>query len=214
MTSDRNVDCLDLTDEQRVTDTFPDHLLALAQQGHRSAVGEVLGMFRGYLKLLARLQLRGRPGAGDPSDLAQEATLRAFKAFPQFRGTTEAELIAWLRMILSRCLADVHRRQRAEDQRPAQIAAALDRSSFDLMARLVGRQETPSQVVLRREAAVLLGDALERLPADYREAMILRQVEGLPSEQVAERMGRSVASVRKLWARGLIELRQQLRELS
>lgn len=171
-------------------------------------------MFRGYLKLLARLQLRGQAAAGDASDLAQEACLKAYKALHQFRGTTEAELTAWLRKILSRCLADARRRKRPEDQRPAQIAAALDRSSFDLMAQLVGQMESPSQNVLRREAAVLLGDALERLPTDYREAIILRQVEGCSSEQVAQRMNRSVASVRKLWARGLIELRKLLLELS
>jgi RNA polymerase sigma-70 factor, ECF subfamily len=197
-----------------VTDSFPNHLLTLARQGQESAVGELLGMFRGYLKLLARLQIRTRPGLGEPSDFAQEAVIRALKGFNQFRGTTEAELTAWLRKILSRCLADAHRRKSAIHQRPAQAAAKLDRSSHHLLAQIVAPGESPSELFARREAAVLLADALERLPADYREAIILRQVEGLSSEQVGQRMGRSVASVRRLWARGLIELRQQLRELS
>jgi len=197
-----------------VTEPIPEHLLALARQGQESAVGELLGMFRGYLKLLARLQLRTRPELGEPSDLAQEVVLRAFRAFYQFRGTTEAELVAWLRKILSRCLADTYRRERLPQQRQAQTAAQLDRSSHNLLAQLVGPAESPSESMLRREAAVLLAEALERLPPDYREAIILRQVEGLPSEQVAERMGRSTASVRKLWARGLIELRKLLRDLS
>ena len=196
-----------------MTDPSPDHLLTLARQGNDSAVGELLGMFRGYLKLLARLQLRTRPGLGEPSDFAQEAVIRALKGFQQFRGTTEAELTAWLRKILSRCLADAHRRQRP-DGKPAQLAAQLDRSSHQLLAQIVGPGQSPSELFARREEAVLLADALERLPPDYREAIILRQVEGLSSEQVAQRMGRSVASVRKLWARGLIELRKQLRELS
>jgi DNA-directed RNA polymerase specialized sigma24 family protein len=116
---------------------FPTQLLALARQGQESAVGELLGMFRGYFKLLARLQLRARPGLGEPSDFAQEAVVRAFKAFKQFRGTTEAELTSWLRKILSRCLADAHRRQRPE-ARPAQTAAQLDRSSHHLAEASIG----------------------------------------------------------------------------
>jgi RNA polymerase sigma-70 factor (ECF subfamily) len=51
---------------------------------------------------------------------------------------------------------------------------------------------------------------LGRLPGDYREVIILRYLEGLPLADVAARMGRSVESVRKLWTRGLVQLRRTL----
>ena len=51
---------------------------------------------------------------------------------------------------------------------------------------------SPSQQAVRRERAVLLADALAGLPDDYREAIVLRHVEGLPFPEVAARMGRSV----------------------
>jgi len=54
---------------------------------------------------------------------------------------------------------------------------------------------------------VLLADALERLPEDYREVIVLRNLQGLSFPEVAERMGRSVGSVEKLWMRGLARLR-------
>lgn len=170
----------------------------------------LLNQYRTYLKLLVRAQQRSP--AHDPSDIVQIVSLKAHKAFGQFRGTTEAELTAWLRQILARCLADASRKKRREGkERDARaIGAELDRSSHDWVARLVSPRESPSQSAERREAAVLLAQALEQLPADYREAIVLRQMEGLSSQEVAERMDRSVDSVRKLWARGMIELRQIL----
>jgi RNA polymerase sigma-70 factor (ECF subfamily) len=54
----------------------------------------------------------------------------------------------------------------------------------------------------------LLADALQQLPPDYREAIILRHLEGLTFPGVARRMNRSQDSVEKLWLRGLARLRQ------
>ena len=86
----------------------------------------------------------------------------------------------------------------------------LDQSSRAIDPGLVAEQSTPSQRASRREQAVLLADALDRLPADYREVIILRHLEGLTFPEVARRMGRSLDSVEKLWMRGLARLRQGL----
>jgi RNA polymerase sigma-70 factor (ECF subfamily) len=75
---------------------------------------------------------------------------------------------------------------------------------------LVASYSTPSQHAARREQAVLLADALGKLPDDYREVIILRHLEGLPFAEVAGRMGRSEDSVQKLWVRALANLRRTL----
>ena len=75
---------------------------------------------------------------------------------------------------------------------------------------LVASQSTPSQHVARREQAVLLADALGRLPADYREVIVLRHLEALPFAEVAQRMGRSENSAQKLWVRALGSLRNAM----
>ena len=197
-----------------MTEGSPTLLLSRARRGNGEALGTLLGLYRSYLKLLVRVR-NGRDQNRDPSDVVQDVFLKAHKGFGQFRGTTEAELAAWLRKILARCLADSLRQRPRDGQNPGvqnpnvrAIGAELDRSSHDWAAHLVSPRESPSQSAERREAAVLLAQALEKLPAQYREAIVLRQLEGLTSQQAAERMKRSVDSVRKLWARGMIELRQ------
>jgi RNA polymerase sigma-70 factor (ECF subfamily) len=55
-----------------------------------------------------------------------------------------------------------------------------------------------------------LADALSQLPGDYREVIVLRNLEGFSHEEVARRMGRSVAAVRMLWVRALARLRQTI----
>ncbi len=56
----------------------------------------------------------------------------------------------------------------------------------------------------------MLADALDRLPTDYREVIVLRHLEGIPFVEIASRMGRSEDSVQKLWVRGLARLRQEM----
>ena len=60
---------------------------------------------------------------------------------------------------------------------------------------------------------VLLADVLNRLPADYREVIVLRNLENLPHEAVAARMNRSPGAARILWVRALAALREQLASL-
>ena len=71
-------------------------------------------------------------------------------------------------------------------------------------------QTSPSQGAVRTERAVLLASAVERLPDDYRDIIVLRHIQGLEFAQVAQEMNRSPGSVEKLWARALGRLRIEL----
>jgi RNA polymerase sigma-70 factor (ECF subfamily) len=194
-----------------------EQLLVLARTGDGSALGPLLEHYRNYLALLARLQIDRRvQGKVDASDLVQETFLKAHHHFQQFRGHTEEELASWLRQILANSLANLVRyylgRQCRDVRLERQLAAELDRSSHLLNRGLLAPQSSPSQQAASREQGVLLADALKRLPADYREVLILRHLEGLAFPQVAQRLGRTADSVQKLWIRALAQLRRALGE--
>lgn len=196
-------------------DSNPEQLLTMAREGDHRALGQLLDLYRNYLSLLARVQIGRRLRRQvDASDVVQEAFLKANLAFSQFRGTTERELLAWLRQILARQLADLVRKYcRAgvrELHRDEDIGADIDRSSRSLGLDLAAAGSTPSEKAVRREHAVLLADALEALPADYREVIVLRHLEQLTFPQVASRMDRSVDSVKNIWRRALVQLNRSL----
>ncbi|MEM6334908.1 MAG: sigma-70 family RNA polymerase sigma factor, partial [Planctomycetota bacterium] len=187
-------------------------LIAEAKAGEGVALGRLLGGYESYLLLLARAKLGARlQGKADAADIVQATFLDAHRQFPNFAGTVEAELTAWLRTILAGQLALVMRRYlgtAARDVRlERQIQQDLTDASRALDHELVAPGTTPSGRASRREQAVLLADALAKLQDDYREVIVLRHVEGLTMAQVAERMGRSGDSVQKLWVRALGKLR-------
>src|SRR5579884_4516282 len=96
-------------------DEVPELLLAQARAGEAAALGRLLELYRNYL----RLQARALIGAAmrvrlDPSDLVQETFLEAHRDFPQFAGQSDTELVAWLRQVLIRNLADQARRHQSQ----------------------------------------------------------------------------------------------------
>ena len=195
--------------------TEPEQLLASARAGGDAALGRLLEMYRRYVRLLAELGIDERFKAKvDASDLVQETFLDAHRDFANFRGTTERELMAWLKQILAGNLADHVTRRYGAQKRDIQLEHSLhqqlDRSSFAIDQGLVLAGATPSQSAARREQAVVLADALGQLPENYREVLVLRHLKGLKFPDVARHMRRSVGSTQQLWARAVAELRRRI----
>lgn len=67
---------------------------------------------------------------------------------------------------------------------------------------------TPSERVVKREQAVVLANAINRLPEHYQDVIVLHHLEGLTLPEVAQRLGRTSDGVSKNWARALIQLRR------
>jgi RNA polymerase sigma-70 factor (ECF subfamily) len=190
-------------------------LLQALQAGDHALAAAQLGRYRDWLRLLARGPLERRLQAKfDASDVVQQALLEACRALPQFRGTTEAELLAWLRQVLAHALAHEVRRYRGTQARDAgrevSLEQELDESSQRLNDLLTAPGPSPSEHAERREQGLALADVLARLPEDYRDVIVLRDLEGLSHEEVARRLGRGVGAVRMLWVRALARLRREL----
>src|SRR5262245_50058202 len=148
----------------------PSDLLSASRAGSRDALGELLESYRRYLASVARDQLDPRllPKV-DQSDLVQETFRDAQRAFGQFHGTTEEELLAWLRQILLHRIGRFARRYRGTQKRSMAREVKLDPDDSAVAPAFWADQPTPSAEAVANEQSGALHDALARLPHEYRE---------------------------------------------
>jgi RNA polymerase sigma-70 factor (ECF subfamily) len=170
----------------------------------RKQFDEVLESCRRFLLAIATVELpddlRAKGGA---SDLVQQTLAAAIRSENQFRGQTIGELRAWLRAIL-RSEAAAFRRHFAQ-------TAARDVSLERPLSPLMGQDhQTPLTEVLAKERNRRLSLAIQQLPFDVQQAVILRIEEQLSFPAIGERLGRSEEAARKLFTRGLEHLRGSL----
>jgi RNA polymerase sigma-70 factor (ECF subfamily) len=180
---------------------------------------EVCQRYRNYLRVVAEARLDYRlRGQIDASDLVQQTLLQAHLAWHQYRGSSDEELVAWLRRILLRqillrqmlhLMRDLQREKR-EVRRERSLQDAIGNSTQRLEAWLAIDQASPSQRVMQVERAVAIAQAVQSLPDAQRNAVILYYWQGLTLSQIAEYLGRTVPSVAGLIHRGLKQIRSLL----
>jgi len=109
----------------------------------------------------------------DAEDLVQEAFLRAFKAFPGFRGT---DARAWLLAIVRNACYTWLRRTRAQ-----KVTTAFDEEIHTVDGDVLN----PERLVLQEADRTRVRQALEELPVEFREVLVLREIEGLSYKEIA-----------------------------
>jgi RNA polymerase sigma-70 factor (ECF subfamily) len=186
--------------------------LAAARAGSREALGQVLEAFQVYLLLLAQKDLNPalRPKGG-ASDLVQETFLEAQRDFQQFHGTSEEELRAWLRQLLRHNVADFTRLYHTGKRgvgREQPLAPSDSSSGGD--GGPAAPEPSPSRLAVTREQAEAVWRAVDRVPDDYRQVLLLFYQEGLSLEEIAQRMGRSYPAVRQLFSRAVRRIRLEM----
>src|SRR5262245_15099314 len=201
-----------MSESQSATD-----LIARCRHGDPQARERLFEVYRPYLRLLAQGQLgRHLRAKCDASDLVQQTLMEAHRDFPNFQGTHEGELLAWLRRILAHNLFNEARHFNAQQRNASrevsleQVQQGLDHSSLTLGRCLADAGPSPSSMAARGEAAVRLAGTLTQLPADYPTVLVRRVLEGRSAEEVGERMGRTAGAVRMLQMRALAALREGL----
>ena len=193
-------------------------LLSQALAGSKEGFGRLLHIYRNYLKLLVVTQLEQKlQQRVSPSDIVQETFLEANRDFPQFRGRSSGEFCAWLRRILVNNLHRVVEKHLLAAKRDVRrevslenLASSMEQSTARLEALLPDPGTSPSGNAQRHEMEIVLADHLAALPADYREVIVLRHIEGLSFEAVAQRMERSSGAARMVWLRAIQTLRERI----
>jgi RNA polymerase sigma-70 factor (ECF subfamily) len=187
--------------------------IADARAGSSEALNRLLETCRDYLLRVANDELDSRlQGKVGASDIVQESLIQAQRDMPVFRGTTEPELLAWLRGILLNDLNDVRRRffHSAKRDVDREVRLAGDSRQAHPAIDPVASGATPAAAAIAHEETEALRLAIARLPGDYRNVIDLRNWQLLSFAEIGHRLNRSEDAARKLWARAIERLEQEL----
>jgi RNA polymerase sigma-70 factor (ECF subfamily) len=151
----------------------------------------------------------------EPEDIYQEVSIEAVRSAASV-DLAQGDPFSWLCQIAERRIVDAHRRFFASQKRDGTREASLDAplaaesSQAALIELLAVSMTTASQAFSRNLREVRLAQAVAALSEEQREAVRLRYVEGLPSKEIAQRLGKSDGAVRVMLTRALARLQELL----
>lgn len=150
-----------------------------------------------YQRRVERLIARLVRDADLVEDLAQETFIRAYRALAQFRG--EAQFYTWLYRIAvntaKKALVDM-RRDPLVTETALRNAAAGDDDETSVVENDLTSPETPETLLAAKEIASAVEAAMQALPEELRQAVALREIEGLSYEDIADMMNCPIGTVR------------------
>jgi RNA polymerase sigma-70 factor (ECF subfamily) len=181
-------------------------LVARVQRGDKRAFDLlVLKYQRKIMRLLSRMIRE----PAEVEDVTQEAFVKAYRALPQFRG--ESAFYTWLYRI---AINTARNWQSANARRPQTISVMEneDGETFDGIDTLTDIS-TPESVLASRQIAETVNEAMQSLPEDLRTAILLREIEGMSYEDIAQSMGCPIGTVRSRIFRAREAIASQLKSV-
>ena len=196
-------------------------MLTQARQGNLEAFAEMVSP---YMPALYQRARRVTGNVADAEDVTQEAMLKAWSRLEQFSGKSAADrpepaggtddktddFRAWLGRIAGNTSIDVLRQRR--NGKILSLDEPRGNDEETLGGGIPVREENPEERCARRELGGMLADVIKQLPADLRQACLLRDVLQYSSQEVADRLGISVVAVRLRLFRAHRRLREKLED--
>ena len=180
-------------------------LVERVQRGDKAAFDVLV---RKYQHKIVKLVTRYVHDATEALDVSQEAFIKAYRAIHGFRG--DSAFYTWLYRI---AINTAKNHLVAEGRRPLEHGVDLqDPEQYDMQARLRD-VDTPERLLLTDEIQRTVEQAIEQLPEDLRTAIVLREIEGMSYEQIAEAMSCPVGTVRSRIFRAREAIDEKLRPL-
>ena len=164
-------------------------LVERVRQGDQRAFGILVEKYqRKLLRLLSRM-VRDQH---EIEDIAQEAFIKAYRALPQFRG--DAAFYTWLyRIAVNTAKNYLASHGRAMPTVSDQAMNDDDEPDERLVAQDIGNPETE---LLSKQVAIAINQAVDDLPEELRQAITLREIEGMSYEEIADTMACPIGTVR------------------
>ncbi len=190
---------------EQATSSFD--LIERIKRGDREAFTPLFEKYRPRLAVLVHYRMGARlRDAFEVDDIVQETFLQAYRQFDHFAYQSPGSFFRWLSRITEHVIIDAARHQ-GRDKRNAGERVPL-RSESNPGGLEPADSKTPSRLYTEREAVVRLMHRLDELPEQYRQAIILAKVEGLTTQEMAERLGKSREAASLLLHRALKQFRQ------
>jgi RNA polymerase sigma-70 factor (ECF subfamily) len=173
-------------------------LIAETLAGRTAAYGELVRKYEGRVfNLTARIL----GNAEDAADAAQEAFIHAYQALPAFKG--DCEFFTWLYRIAFNAAVSQKRRRRPVGRLEVNGDGSVEPPD-------PASDRPPSAGLERAEDVAAVTNALNRLSPDHRAVLVLKDIEGLAYEQIADVVGVPIGTVRSRIHRARLELRTLL----
>lgn len=176
------------------------HLLDQAKQGDKQAVDQLLDAHREPLRRMIALRLDPAIAARvDASDIVQDVLVKAHKRLKDYLQNPTMPFHLWLRHLAKDLIIDAHRHERAAlrrsvDREQSINATKPEQSSLEWAGRLIDQEMTPASAAIRQEMERKVQSAIGQLDEADREIILMRYVEQLPNQDVAETLGLSEAA--------------------
>lgn len=144
-----------------------------------------------YEKNVYNLALRMTGNAQDAEDMAQEAFVKAYTSLPGFRG--DSKFSVWLYRIVSNVCLDFLRRQ---NRRPASSLSQEDEDGEETQMDIPDESQSPEQLLERSLTQEAVQRGLQSLSEEQRQILLLREIQGLSYEEIAETLDLEAGTVK------------------
>tara|TARA_R110002095_G_scaffold3683_3_gene11066 strand:+ start:1057 stop:1683 length:627 start_codon:yes stop_codon:yes gene_type:complete len=190
-------------------------LIRQIKQGSEPALLEFMEAHRApLLAFISKNMSDGLKGKVEAADILQEVSLNAVESF-RTMDYEQKTPFNWLCHLAERRIIDNHRKyfqvQKRAAGREVNQRPAVDGAGQGFMDLLVASITSPSQAFSRGAKEMKLLVALESLPAENREAIRLKYVEGIPTKEIAEQLNKSDVAVRVMISRSMVKLQEILK---
>jgi RNA polymerase sigma-70 factor (ECF subfamily) len=184
------------TVEPASPDQTDEELLRLAASGDRAAFGRLVGRHEAALH---RFAVRACRGEREAEDALQDGLLATWRGAATYRG--DASVRTWLFQLVVNACHRRHRRRSGEPARTEPVEAA---------STLADGEPAPDERAGFRQVGRALDAALAAMPAEAREVLLLRDVEGLSGEEAARALGITLAALKSRLHRARLELKRRV----
>jgi RNA polymerase sigma-70 factor (ECF subfamily) len=183
------------------------NLIDRIRNGDRDALSILFDRHRRRLALLAHYRLGPQlRGLVEVDDILQETLLKAYVQLEHFTYRTPGSFLRWLSRIMDHVIADTARYHGRQKRNAAEMLPLRSESTPEGLEPVDSK--TPSRLLAQDENLRLVLKELDELPDDYREVILLTKLEGLSTQEVAEKMGKSREAVALLLHRAIKRFRQ------